>query len=80
MIFNRLDDRENEHLSDLTPRELAVLLPLVAGIVWLGLYPAPVLRRTEPATRHYLEATAPRLGPTPAATLGATAGTVEDRR
>jgi NADH-quinone oxidoreductase subunit M len=80
MIFNRLDDRENEHLSDLTPRELAVLLPLVAGIVWLGLYPAPVLRRMEPATRRYLEATAPRPGPTPAATLGATAGTLENRR
>jgi NADH-quinone oxidoreductase subunit M len=58
MIFNRLDDRENEHLTDLTPRELAVMLPLVVGIVWLGLYPAPVLRRMEPATRHYLEATA----------------------
>jgi NADH-quinone oxidoreductase subunit M len=80
MIFNRLDDRENQHLSDLTPRELAVMLPLVVGIVWLGLYPAPVLRRTEPATRRYLEATAPRIGPTPAATLGATAGMVEDRR
>ena len=39
MIFNRLDDRENEHLTDLTPRELAVMLPLVVGIVWLGLYP-----------------------------------------
>jgi NADH-quinone oxidoreductase subunit M len=80
IIFNRLDDRENEHLSDLTPRELAVMLPLVVGIVWLGLYPAPVLRRTEPAARRYLEATAPRLGPAPAASLGATAGTVEDRR
>jgi NADH-quinone oxidoreductase subunit M len=80
MIFNRLDDRENERLSDLTPRELAVMLPLVVGIVWLGLYPAPVLRRMEPATRRYLEATASRPGPTPGATLGATAGTVEDRR
>src|SRR3982751_2844668 len=47
MIFNRLDDRENEHLSDLSGRELAVLLPILVGIVWLGLYPAPVLRRTE---------------------------------
>ena len=60
IIFNRLDDRENEHLSDLSPRELAVMLPLVVGIVWLGLYPAPVLRRMEPATRRYLEATATR--------------------
>ncbi|MEP7175994.1 MAG: NADH-quinone oxidoreductase subunit M [Gemmatimonadales bacterium] len=71
MIFNRLDDSENEHLSDLTPRELAVLLPLVAGILWLGLYPAPVLRRMEPATHRYLESTAPRAGTMPTATLGA---------
>ena len=72
MIFNRLDNRENEHLTDLTARELAVMLPLVVGIVWLGLYPAPVLRRMEPATRHYLEATAPRPRPATDA-LGASA-------
>ena len=80
MIFNRLDDRENEHLTDLTPRELVVMLPLVVGIVWLGLYPAPVLRRTESATRHYLEATAPRSAAEPSVTLGAAAGKAEDRR
>jgi NADH-quinone oxidoreductase subunit M len=70
MIFNRLDDRENEHLGDLTPRELAVMLPLVLGIVWLGLYPAPVLRRMEPATRRYLEATTQPGGPGTTAALG----------
>jgi NADH-quinone oxidoreductase subunit M len=57
MIFNRLDDAENERLTDLTPRELAVMLPILVGIVWLGLYPAPVLRRMEPATRAYLSDT-----------------------
>jgi NADH-quinone oxidoreductase subunit M len=55
LIFNRLDKPENELLPDLTRRELAVLLPLVAGMVWLGLYPKPVLERMEPATRHFLE-------------------------
>src|SRR5882724_1448884 len=80
MIFNLLDDRENEHLTDLTLRELAVMLPLVLGIVWLGLYPAPVLRRMEPATRRYLEATMPRHGTEPTAALGATAGVVEGPR
>ncbi len=62
MIFNALDRPENEGLTDLTPRELAVLLPLVAGMVWLGLYPKPVLDRMEPATRHYLELVAPAPG------------------
>ncbi|MEZ4588553.1 MAG: hypothetical protein R2909_19405 [Gemmatimonadales bacterium] len=30
MIFNRLDKPENEKLLDLTPRELLVLIPLLA--------------------------------------------------
>jgi NADH-quinone oxidoreductase subunit M len=70
MIFNRLDDKENEHLHDLSRRELAVILPLVVGIVWLGLYPKPVLERMEPATRRFLQAAAPGMRP-PTASLGA---------
>ena len=56
IIYNRLDKRENEALTDLSPRELAVMLPLLAGIVWLGLFPGPVLRRVEPAALKYIEA------------------------
>jgi NADH-quinone oxidoreductase subunit M len=55
IIYNRLDKRENEVLTDLTPRELAVLVPLLIGIVWMGLYPAPVLKRIEPAALRYIE-------------------------
>jgi NADH-quinone oxidoreductase subunit M len=56
IIFNRLDKPENSGLKDLTARELVVLLPLIAGIVWMGLYPNAVLRRIEPAAAHYVEA------------------------
>jgi NADH-quinone oxidoreductase subunit M len=59
IIYNPLDKPENGSLKDLTARELIVLLPLIAGIVWLGLYPRPVLERMEPATRAYLEVTKP---------------------
>jgi NADH-quinone oxidoreductase subunit M len=31
----------------LNKRELALLVPLIAAIIWLGVYPAPVLRRME---------------------------------
>src|SRR4051794_38496825 len=55
IIYNRLDHAENESLADLTPRELAVMAPLLAGILWLGMYPGPVLRRMEPASQRYLE-------------------------
>jgi NADH-quinone oxidoreductase subunit M len=59
MIFNRLDQAENQGLTDLTARELVIMLPLLAGIVWLGLFPGPVLRRMEPAARRYVEMVRP---------------------
>lgn len=55
IIYNPLDKPENETLTDLTARELVVVLPLVVGIVWLGLFPGPVLQRIEPAARRYIE-------------------------
>src|SRR5213593_4242018 len=63
VIFNPLDQPENEKLPDLTPRELAVLLPLVACIVWIGVYPKPILDRMEPAARQFIESVRPP-GPT----------------
>jgi NADH-quinone oxidoreductase subunit M len=47
ILFNPLDKPENEHIPDLNARELATMLPLIAVIIWLGVYPAPVLRRME---------------------------------
>src|SRR5258706_1716578 len=47
VFFKPLDKRENEHLPDLNKRELALLVPLIAAIIWLGVYPAPVLRRMQ---------------------------------
>ncbi|HWB43376.1 MAG TPA: NADH-quinone oxidoreductase subunit M [Gemmatimonadales bacterium] len=70
MIFNRLDNPENERLTDLNGRELAIMAPLLIGIVWLGLYPAPVLRRMESATRRYVELTQPVRSAEPVAVEG----------
>ena len=47
ILFNPLDKPENTHLPDLNRREVALLVPLIAVIIWLGVYPAPVLRRME---------------------------------
>jgi NADH-quinone oxidoreductase subunit M len=54
ILFNSLDKPENEHVSDLNGRELAVMLPLIACIVWLGVYPKPVLRRMETAATKFV--------------------------
>ena len=51
ILFNPLDKRENTHIPDLNRRELALLVPLVAVIIWLGVYPAPVLRRMESSSQ-----------------------------
>src|SRR5256886_349145 len=62
VIYNPLDKPENARLPDLSARELAVLLPLVACIVWLGVYPAPLLRRMEPSAQHFIESVRPAPG------------------
>jgi NADH-quinone oxidoreductase subunit M len=55
VIFNPLSHPENEKLAVLTPREILVLAPLIAAIVWIGLYPQPILRRTEAAATAIIE-------------------------
>ena len=55
VIFNKLDKQENEHLPDLSWREVAVLVPILAGIFWIGLYPKPILQRMEPAAQHLID-------------------------
>jgi NADH-quinone oxidoreductase subunit M len=54
ILFNPLDKRENEHMPDLNWREIALVTPLIAVIIWLGVYPAPVLRRMEPAAARFV--------------------------
>jgi NADH-quinone oxidoreductase subunit M len=54
ILFNPLDKRENEHIPDLNWRELAIMVPIIAVIIWLGVYPAPVLRRMEPAAERFV--------------------------
>jgi NADH-quinone oxidoreductase subunit M len=59
VIYHKLDKVENEKLPDLTRRELLVLVPLLVGILWIGVYPQPILRRMEPAARHLIDIVKP---------------------
>ena len=54
IIYNPLDKPDNEHLTDLNWREIGLLVPVVAAILWLGLYPKPVLTRMEAATTAFV--------------------------
>ena len=62
IIYNPLDKRENEQLTDLNWREIALLVPVLAAILWLGLYPKPVLARMEAATTSFVQTVEARAG------------------
>jgi NADH-quinone oxidoreductase subunit M len=51
VMFGKVTHEENRRLPDLTAREYAVLLPVIAAIIWIGLYPDPVLRRMDASVR-----------------------------
>jgi NADH-quinone oxidoreductase subunit M len=46
-------NRERWRFRDLTPREAAVAAALVLATLWLGLYPAPLLRTAGPALQEF---------------------------
>jgi NADH-quinone oxidoreductase subunit M len=86
ILFNSLDKPQNLTLRDLNWRELGLMAPLLASICWLGIYPAPVLRRTQLSATTVVEEvlrvpppphapgpariTAPRPAPSPAPSRG----------
>jgi NADH-quinone oxidoreductase subunit M len=51
IIYNPLVKPENQALKgmDLNWREIGLLTPLIIGILWIGVYPKPVLQKTEAA-------------------------------
>jgi len=47
VVFGEVTHDENRRLVDLTTREWAVLVPVLALIVWIGVYPAAFTGKTE---------------------------------
>ena len=48
VIFGPITKEENKSLMDLTPREIAAIVPVIVMIVWMGVYPKPFIDRIEP--------------------------------
>jgi NADH-quinone oxidoreductase subunit M len=58
-MFGKIENPKNEHLPDLNLREWATFAPLVALAFWIGIYPAPVLRRLDTAVGRVVSRVSP---------------------
>jgi len=47
VMFGKLDNPKNQELKDLSAREIAVLVPIIVFIIWIGVYPKPFLSKIE---------------------------------
>jgi NADH-quinone oxidoreductase subunit M len=55
ILFQRLDKPENRALLDLNVREAGVMVVMAVVIIWMGVYPAPVLQRMEGSAQRFVE-------------------------
>lgn len=51
VMFGELDNPKNKKLVDLNAREIAIMVPLIILIFWMGLYPKPFIDKMEPSIK-----------------------------
>ena len=62
-MLGKIDDPRNAQLKDLNLRELATFAPLIVLAFWIGLYPAPFLRRLESSAARVAIRVSPKYTP-----------------
>ncbi|MGE5315071.1 MAG: NADH-quinone oxidoreductase subunit M [Acidobacteriota bacterium] len=55
VFFGKLANTANQSLTDLTKREVAVLVPLIIFIVWIGVYPSTFLKPSDGTTKQIVK-------------------------
>jgi NADH-quinone oxidoreductase subunit M len=55
VMFGPITKKINESLPDLSVREIAVMVPLLGLMLFMGLYPRPLLNRMEPSVQALLQ-------------------------
>ena len=69
VMFGPLDKPSLKSITDLSPREIGLLLPLVVLTVWYGIHPAPVLDAFAASTDALLKSTQAAIGAAKTAAL-----------
>src|SRR4029434_2110287 len=59
-MFGKIENPKNERLLDMGQREFVTFAPLLILAVWMGIYPAPFLRRLETSVQHIMARVSPQ--------------------
>src|SRR3954468_22059301 len=59
-MFGKVDNPKNERLLDISNREFATFAPLLVLAFWMGIYPAPFLRRIETSVQNIVLRVSPQ--------------------
>jgi len=54
VIFGRVTKEENKNIKDMSPREWAYMVPVIAFIIFIGIYPTPFLRKMETSVNEFI--------------------------
>jgi NADH-quinone oxidoreductase subunit M len=54
VVFGETTNEKNKELKDLSTREIAIFVPLLLFIVWIGVYPNTFLDKTKATTENFL--------------------------
>lgn len=55
VMFGKITNPENEKLEDLSPREIAVMMPLLLFVFWIGFYPNTFFDKMNPSLENLIE-------------------------
>lgn len=55
VMFGEITNPKNLNLKDLDVREIAVLVPILIFVVWIGIYPNTFLRPMEPSVKNFIQ-------------------------
>jgi NADH-quinone oxidoreductase subunit M len=55
VMFEKVTNPKNEHLKDLSLREIAYFTPFIALIFILGVFPTPILEKMEPTVERIVQ-------------------------
>jgi len=54
VMFGQVTNPKNENLKDLSTREIAIFIPLLLFIVWIGVHPNTFLDKTKATTKNFI--------------------------